>query len=241
MPSVWSHVYIDCDKGDPVARCELWLQMARQSPLYVTFRTSEYRPKVEAAFSSILSRIDYWRTLVLEASSIYTINRLLERIISTGPLLQSISIKLGGSPVDDLLPDIVQGQARLDGFRQAFANALRLRRVSFQTDTAQSWCGVSQITSLELQLNDCQLTNARPIFFSEIFDVLSESPNLRRLVSPRLQSRLSSAIHRNVRQDWKLTGVVAQWKEKADGGPVSMRRPACRMRSCGTVYLQCAC
>ena len=181
MPSVWSHVYIDCDKGDPVARCELWLQMARQSPLCVTFRTSEYRPKVEAAFSSILSRIDYWRTLVLEVPSIYTINRLLERIISTGPLLQSISIKLGGSPVDDLLPDIVQGQARLDGFRQAFANALGLRRISFQTDTAQSWCGVSQITSLELQLNDCQLTNARPIFFSEIFDVLSESPNLRRL------------------------------------------------------------
>lgn len=181
VPSVWSHVYIDCDKGDPLARCELWLQMARQSLLYVTFRTSEYRPKVETTFSVIHSRISQWKDFVLEAPSVYVANRLLGRISDVGPHLRSISIRLSGTTEDDLLPESVQGQLRFTGFTQAFNSALGLRDVYFQTDVARSWVGMSQITTLVLQLNDCQVNTARPIFISEILDVLSDSPNLRRL------------------------------------------------------------
>ncbi|KAH8113310.1 hypothetical protein DFH11DRAFT_333724 [Phellopilus nigrolimitatus] len=181
-PSVWSHVYIDCDKGDPVARCKLWLQMAQLSLLDVTFRTTEFLPVLDAALGAIMQHILRWRSFTLEAPTVQSANYVLGRLPDPGLQLKEVTVKLGESSITVPLPDVAQGQGRLSGFGPAFGKAPNLRRVSFIADIAQSWVGLAQFTSLTLQLNDSQFMSARPIFASEIIEVLSDSPNLQELI-----------------------------------------------------------
>ncbi|KAL5508442.1 hypothetical protein ACEPAH_6061 [Sanghuangporus vaninii] len=177
-PSVWSHIYIDCDKGDPVGRCNLWLRMARQSLLHITLRTAEQVSMLDAIISLISAHILRWRSFALEASTIQSANYVLSCITTPGPYLKDVSIKVGDSSLALPLPEFAQVQNQLSELKRAFEGVLSLRRLTLATDICQSWVGLPRITSLNLQLNDCQLSDARPILASEIVRVLSESPNL---------------------------------------------------------------
>ncbi|THH12314.1 hypothetical protein EW145_g27 [Phellinidium pouzarii] len=177
-PSVWSHIYVDCDKGDPVARCRLWLKMAQQSLLDITFRTSENVPIMDAALNIILEHILHWRSFTLEAPSVHSANYVLGRCSKPGPHLMEAIVNVGESSVSVPVPDIALGLGPLSNFRSAFGGAPNLKSVSLVTDIAQSWVGIPQITKLNLQLNDCQFDLARPVLSSEIIDVLSDTPNL---------------------------------------------------------------
>ncbi|EJD00961.1 uncharacterized protein FOMMEDRAFT_169174 [Fomitiporia mediterranea MF3/22] len=180
-PSVWSHLYIDCDKGDPVARCNLWLHMAQQSLLDITFMTSEQLSAMDAVLNVITSHSLRWRSFALEASTVQTATYVLSCIDTPGRHLKEVSVKVGDSSLALPLPEFGQGQNQLSELRMAFDGALSLRKVTLTTDICQSWVGMSRITSLTLQLNDCQFAAARPILASEIIRVLSESPNLTEL------------------------------------------------------------
>ncbi|KAI5124863.1 hypothetical protein M0805_007295 [Coniferiporia weirii] len=180
-PSVWSHVYVDCDKGDPVARCKLWLHMAQLSPLVVTFRTTDHFPIVDATLDILLGHILRWRSFTLEAPSVQSANYVLERCSGAGPQLKEVNIRLGGSHMTVPVPDVVHGEGRLSGFKTAFERVPNLRRISLSADISQSWVGITQITSLILQLNNCQLSRAGPVLCSDIINVLTETPNLQEL------------------------------------------------------------
>lgn len=177
-PSVWSHVYIDCDKGDPVARCSLWLQMARQSSLDITFRTSEQLSVVDAVLLALSGHTPYWRSFTLEAPTVHTANYVLNRISNPGPRLNEVVVNIGDSSVTFPHTDLIQGQSQILGLSTAFATAPNLRNLVLTTDICQSWTSLPQITRLTLQLNNCQFSAARPIVASEIIRVLSDSPNL---------------------------------------------------------------
>ena len=177
-PVVWSHMYIDCDKGDPVGRCNLWLRMARQSLLHIRLRTSEQISMIDEVMALISAHIHRWRAFSLEASTVLSANYVLSCITAPGPYLREVSVKVGDSSLALPLPEFAHAQNQLSELKQAFEAALSLRRVTLMTDICQSWVGLPRITSLNLHLNDCQFPAARPILASEIVRVLSESPSL---------------------------------------------------------------
>lgn len=179
-PAVWSHVYVDCNKGNPVARCRLWLQMSQQSPLDITFRTSEHIPVMEAALDVLLEHYARWKSFTLETPTAHFADFVLNRLLEPGDSLEEVTMMLGDSIEVIPLPDPVQGRGRRASFRAAFECARNLRSLTFITDTPQAWVVLPQVTSLTLQLNDCQFDHP-PIFASEILDVLSQVSSLQEL------------------------------------------------------------
>lgn len=194
-PSVWSHVYIDCDKGDPVARCKLWLQNAQRTALHVTLRTSEHLPLLETVLGLLVDRMETWASFSLEAPTANSANYVLAQCVKACPLLGEVTVRLGESSVTVPRPDVSQGQDRLLECRRAFENARNLRRMNLVTDISQSWMGLPQLVTLHLQLNYCQFQSARKIFASEVLEALSDSPNLR---------ELTITIHRLDKRDFEL-------------------------------------
>ena len=194
-PCLWSHVYIDCDKGDPVARCKFWLRKAKRAPLYVTLRTTEHLPLLDTVLGLLIGQMDTWASLTLESPSVNSANYVLARCVNPCPLLHSVTIRLGESSVSVPLPDVGQGQGRLLECRRAFETVPNLRSLTLVTDITQSWIGLPQLTSLNLLLNFCQFQSARQIFASEILEALANSLNLR---------DLSIAIHRLDKREFEM-------------------------------------
>lgn len=144
-PSVWSHVYIDCDKGDPVARCNLWLQMVRQSSLDITFRTSEQVSVVDAVLVVLSGHTQYWRSFTLEAPTVHTANYVLSQISNPGPRLTEVVVKIGDSSVTFPHTDFILGQSQILVLSTSFGAAPNLRSLVLTTDICQSWASLPQI------------------------------------------------------------------------------------------------
>lgn len=182
-PSVWSQLYIDCDKGDPSARCKLWLSRARDAPLNVTFRTSMQLSSTNSALVAVSGRVENWRSFHLDAQTLELANLVLSQIPRAGPRLSEINISVGESSVPLTIEE--EGTQQVTGQLNAHSVPLldcpSLKKVTIVADQSRVWIGLPQITSLNLQLSGSVFNNQRPIFASEIMDVLDASPKLRDL------------------------------------------------------------
>lgn len=194
-PSVWSHLYIDCDNGDPVARCQLWLRMARQSLLDITLRATEHCPSLNDVLDTIIEHQAQWKSFTLETSSTQTANYIFNRCSGSTPMLTEVLVRLGDSSISSPFPEGFQELAKITALSSAFKDASNLIRLTVFADTPQSWVGLPQLTRLSLQLNLCQFHAARSIFASDIIEALIMSPNLR---------HLSLTIPRTDRRDFEL-------------------------------------
>jgi hypothetical protein len=182
LPLVWSHVYIDCDKGNPVARCDLWFQMAREAPLDITFRTSMQYSVTAAAFQAVHSRVKRWKRLVLDAHTLQEANLVLAQVTAPGPLLHEVIVDVGESSAPLQVLDSDQASDQFFALQTAFRNAPNLRRLTLTVDQTRTWVGLGQITYLNLQLSKCVFDIHRPLFASEMMDALEAASNLQELV-----------------------------------------------------------
>ena len=182
-PSIWSQVYIDCDRGDPTSRCKLWFSMVRDSLLDVTFRTSMHATLTQSAFAIVNNRVDHWRSLHLDSHTLELANLTLSQMSGTADHLKDITIVVADSsaPTAVIGEELQQPVTQLYALVEAVRDAPNLKRVTIIADHRRVWVGLPQITTLNLQLSDTVFETRRPIFASEIMDVLEASPNLREL------------------------------------------------------------
>lgn len=181
-PTVWSSLYVDCDKGDPVARCNLWLQMSQRSDIDITLRTSEQRVVVDAVLNVLLEHVDRWRSLTLAAQFIREANYILLQCKSATPRLQGISVDVANDerrPVNVAVEDELN--FRLLDCSSLFGGLTRLSSLSVTSDLPSTWRGLANITVLNLQLHLCTSEPLRPLFATDIIATLAESPNIQHL------------------------------------------------------------
>ena len=192
-PRVWSHVYIDCDKGNPLSRCSLWLSKSLQCPLVVTLRASEHHARVDSVLDMLVSQIGRWTTFTLEVPTVRLANYVFSWITGESALiLKNVHVHLtedaqGDHPVNL----VVEQQGRLDGLLTAFSSAPCLDNLYLHTDSERSWVGMPGIKHLSLSLNECRVSGAPPISEPNILDVLSDCPGLLScsILIPRSDSR----------------------------------------------------
>lgn len=192
IPRIWSHIYIDCNRGDPVARCALWLRMAAQWPLEVTLRVSEHHSIVDTVLETLVGQIHMWKTFTLEAPSVRLANYILNWITGVDAhILRQVYVRLTEDTLGDHPIHLLEPQGQLDGLRTAFRSAPILSTLHFYSDSERTWVGLPQITHLNLNLTECRISGAPPINESDILNVISDSPQLRSLslCIPRLDAR----------------------------------------------------
>jgi len=179
-PAIWSCLYVDCDKGDPVARCKLWLQRSQQSDIDITLRTSEQRIVVDAVLNLLLEHLDRWRTLTLDTQFIREANSILLQCNSAAPRLQEISVDVAD---DQRRPENVaeedEWNFKLLDCSSLFGGLPRLSTISIASDLPSTWRGMANITVLNLQLHICTSEPLRPLFATDIITVLAQSPNIQ--------------------------------------------------------------
>ncbi|KLO10147.1 hypothetical protein SCHPADRAFT_922156 [Schizopora paradoxa] len=182
MPAVWSSIYVDCDKGDPIARCSLWLERSQQSDLDITLRTSDQRDVINAVLNVLLEHSIRWRSLTLDTQFVRDANAILVQCRSAAPRLREISVEVSN---DERLPGAVEEEDlwnfRLVDCSTLFGGTTRLSTVSITSDLPSTWRGMANITTLNLQLHLCTLEPLRALFASDIIITLGEAPNLQHL------------------------------------------------------------
>jgi hypothetical protein len=182
IPRVWSHLYVDCDKGNPVARCSLWLLKSMQCPLTVTIRANEHHPGLDTVLETLVGEIDRWRNFTLEAPSVRLANYVLSWITGARAYaLNTVHVRLTEDTLDDHPINLVleQQQERLDGLLTTFGVAPNLTGLHLYTDSERCWVGLPSIKHLNLHINECRAGGAQAISESAILNTLNDCPGLQ--------------------------------------------------------------
>lgn len=94
IPTVWSHIYINCDARDPCGRTRFWLDKAQNSPLRVTIEVQKDASHLSRIMDLLLERILQWKDLEINAALLVHANRILAYCNRPSPVLRAVSISV---------------------------------------------------------------------------------------------------------------------------------------------------
>jgi hypothetical protein len=171
-PRVWSHIHLNDDSLDPIAKTRLWLSRALQSPLCVTVDVRVINRCIIGAFELLLEHAPQWRTVTLNTRFAQQANDIVSQCNRPFPYLHILDITSFSIGIAT-----EQGVDELTGLDDAFADAPSLsyaRIVSnrFPASVPQT------VVDLSLQLSD--VVSSRPSLFATL-EMLGSLPALRSL------------------------------------------------------------
>ncbi|KAM6495969.1 hypothetical protein JOM56_008675, partial [Amanita muscaria] len=93
-PSIWSHIYVNCDVQDPYRRTKFWLDRAQNSPLKVTIEARQDHRRLPRVMALLMTRISQWRSLSVMCNSYLHVMQLLSYCRRPSPALRCINITI---------------------------------------------------------------------------------------------------------------------------------------------------
>ncbi|KAF8639436.1 hypothetical protein AX16_010291 [Volvariella volvacea WC 439] len=174
IPSVWSHIYVDCDAPNAIGRTRFWLSKAQTSSLLVTIEVGVDSTQTGALMGILLSRSHQWKQFTLRARSLVHVNQVLASCSTATPKLVALDITIWQdiSPDEDLTHQL----------SISFPDAPRLSSTALTWDALPAR-GILPIstTDLSLTLPCYNATPLPPLSISGILDVLEGLPFLSSL------------------------------------------------------------
>ena len=162
IPTVWSHIYVNCDAKDPIGRTRFWLRQAQSSLLSITIDVQNDTLQLPGVMELLLERSSNWQNLTINSSLLSHSNYILSLCVRTVPVpeLRLINISVT-QEFDDELNGELLGRYDLVGLVNAFHGAPRLQSLRTTRNILPSQGTIpSSITDLSLTL-PCYLTNPK--------------------------------------------------------------------------------
>jgi F-box-like len=173
MPTVWSHISINCDIRDPVGRARFWLQMAQQAPLYITIVGANLlQTHLVQIVDLLLCRASQWRTLTLDLTLMRDTNYVLSQCTCIFPSLRSVYVMSQAAFEQEL----DGGNGHLDGLQQSFLDSPNFRHIEIVSNTVPTTV-TSHISNLSLTLTDSPVQ--RPLSVTSLLQLLEGLPCLK--------------------------------------------------------------
>ncbi|KAM5536084.1 hypothetical protein V8D89_010183 [Ganoderma adspersum] len=168
-PTVWSHVYVNCDDTNVYERTKFWLGMAEGADLHVTVTASWRIPhwQVKQLMGILIERSSQWRSLKVETDSLRHAELILEQCTRSLAELQTIVIKTNAVDSADA------GISDLRILREQFntEHAPRLARVEYTSPVVPAEpIFPAHIISLVLEIHDSSAH--RPLSATSLMDIL---------------------------------------------------------------------
>ena len=172
VPRVWSHIHLSSKSLDPIAKTNLWLSRALQSPLFVTVDVQVLNHHTLGAFELLLERATQWRTVTLNTRFAQQANDVLYQCLRPFPHLHTLNITSFSIGVAT-----EQGVDELTGLADAFADAPSLSHACIVSNRFPPSIPPT-VVDLSLQLSD--VASSRPSLFPAL-EMLGTLPSLRNL------------------------------------------------------------
>ena len=169
-PTVWSHVYVNCDDANVYERTKFWLRMAEGADLHVTVTASWRIPhwQVKQLMGILIERSPQWRSLKIETDSLRHAELILEQCTRTLPELRTVVIKTNA------VDSVDAGVSDLRILREQFTteHAPRLARVEYTSPVVPAEpIFPAHITGLAMEIHDSPAH--RPLSAASLMDILA--------------------------------------------------------------------
>ena len=150
IPTVWSHVYVNCDAKDPCGRTRFWLQNAASSLLHIILEIKNDATHLLGVMSLLLDRISQWRSLTINSVRLSHSDYIFSLCGRPTPELHAVNISVVQQSDRELSSADTEN---LNGLLRAFPLAPRFRtlRISHNLFPAQGTIPCS-ITHLSINL-----------------------------------------------------------------------------------------
>ncbi|KAG6837551.1 hypothetical protein H0H93_007732 [Arthromyces matolae] len=135
IPTIWSHVYVNCDAKDPYRRTSFWLKNAQTSPLQIIVDVRSDASSIPAIMALLTTRAPQWQTLTIISSVFYHSNAILQ--LCNCPLPQLAALNIAVSEEFDDRNDL-PGQHQHLKIIEVSAQAPCLRRLRIDRNTLPS-------------------------------------------------------------------------------------------------------
>ncbi|KAI1788686.1 hypothetical protein LXA43DRAFT_974721 [Ganoderma leucocontextum] len=177
-PTVWSHVYVNCDDANVYERTKFWLRMAEGADLHVTVRASWRIPPWQLAqlMGMLNERSAQWQSLKVETDSLRHAELIFQQCTLPLPELQTIMIKT--SAVDSADADMSDLGILAERFNAE--HAPRLARVEYASSVVPAApIFPAHVTSLALEIDESPAH--RPLSAASVMAALEPLTHLRTL------------------------------------------------------------
>ena len=124
IPTVWSHVYVNCDAKDPCGRTRFWLQNAASSLLHIILEIKNDTTHLLGVMGLLLDRISQWRTLTINSIRLSHSDYILSLCGKPTPELCVVNISIVQQFGGELLNTDTEN---LHGLFRAFPQAPQFR------------------------------------------------------------------------------------------------------------------
>ncbi|KAF8076290.1 hypothetical protein FPV67DRAFT_1471108 [Lyophyllum atratum] len=94
IPTVWSHVYVNCDGRDPCGRTRFWLEKAHSSPLRITVDVTNDPSRISGVMDILLARVTQWKSFTVNSTRLFHANSVLTLCNRPTPELRTLSVSV---------------------------------------------------------------------------------------------------------------------------------------------------
>jgi len=94
IPTVWSHVYVNCDAKDPCGRTRFWLQNASSSLLHIILEIKNDTTHLLGVMSLLMDRISHWRSLTINSTRPSHSDYIFSLCGKPTPELQAVNVSV---------------------------------------------------------------------------------------------------------------------------------------------------
>lgn len=190
IPTVWSHVYVNCDAKDPRGRTRFWLEKAQTSLLRITIDVRNDASQLPGIMEILLEQLPQWRILTVNSALLWQANYILMLCNRPAPELCALDISVI-QEFDDTVDQMqVESGNDLVGLADSFPQAPHFRTLRINRNTLPSRGTLPpSITDLSITL-PCHSTRAK-LSVTKLLHVLEGLPQLHSfsLALPRGQER----------------------------------------------------
>ncbi|PIL23563.1 hypothetical protein GSI_14876 [Ganoderma sinense ZZ0214-1] len=177
-PTVWSHVYVNCDDANVYERTKFWLRMAEGADVHVTVTASWRIPhwQIKQLMGMLVERSAQWRSLKVETDSLRHAELIFQECTLPLPQLRTIVVKTNAADSADA------GVSDLQILAEQFTSehAPRLARVEYASAVVPAAPTFpTHIASLALEIHESPVH--RPLSAASLMDALEPLTSLHTL------------------------------------------------------------
>ncbi|KAF9469106.1 hypothetical protein BDZ94DRAFT_1245376 [Collybia nuda] len=120
VPSVWSHVYVNCDAKDPQGRTRFWLKKSRGTLLRVTIDVRNDASQLPGVMKILLQQMPRWRVLNINTTLLWQVNYILTLCNRPAPELCVLDISIVQEFDDTMAQTPMEGGNDIVGLANSF-------------------------------------------------------------------------------------------------------------------------